>query len=371
MSFSPLISNQKNNVDKTSNKMKTLYLSALLSLYTLAGFAQKQDTVIISLGKTSTIIFTMEDPNDLEILKHYNFQQLFNDMLKKLEDKNRSRLTEPDSARWSATNPDREDVITDRGEDEDIDEADDDDDDDDRWTSRRRERDRDDRDQDDHTEWHTHNRKWSRTHQSFNFDLGLNNFLSDGEFPDDSAPYAVRPWGSWYVGIASVQKSRIARNFFLEWGLGMNWYTFKFEDDNIRIVKTDDGVEFTQDMRDVNFIKSKLSVSYIQASLVPVLDFNDRNRKRRFWDGNKDSFRIGLGPYVGYRISSRSKQVYNDDGREKDKNRDSFYLNNFRYGMRLQLGYRSTDLFFNYDMNELFKEGRGPNVNAFSFGVIF
>ena len=89
------------------------------------------------------------------------------------------------------------------------------------------------------------------------------------------------------------------------------------------------------------------------------------------WDGNNNSFRIGLGPYIAYRISSHSKLVYNDGGREKDKNTDNFYLNNFRYGMRLQLGYRSTDLFFNYDLNELFVEGRGPKLNAFSFGVIF
>ena len=39
-----------------------------------AGYAQT-DTVIISLGRTSKIVFTMEDRNDLEVLKHYNFQQ--------------------------------------------------------------------------------------------------------------------------------------------------------------------------------------------------------------------------------------------------------------------------------------------------------
>ena len=31
----------------------------------------------------------------------------------------------------------------------------------------------------------------------------------------------------------------------------------------------------------------------------------------------------------------------------------------------------ATDLFFNYDLNELFAEGKGPKLNAFSFGVIF
>jgi hypothetical protein len=139
----------------------------------------------------------------------------------------------------------------------------------------------------------------------------------------------------------------------------------------VKIIKDDLGIQFVEDMRDVNFKKSKLSASYVHASLVPIVDFGGHSRKSRFWDGYNNSFRIGLGPYVGYRISSHSKLVYKDDGREKEKDNDSFYLNNFRYGLRLQLGYRSTDLFFNYDLNELFSEGKGPKLNAFSFGVVF
>ena len=48
-----------------------------------------------------------------------------------------------------------------------------------------------------------------------------------------------------------------------------------------------------------------------------------------------------------------------------------FYLDSIRYGLRMQIGVRSTDLFINYDMNELFDEGKGPTLNAVSFGVIF
>ena len=43
-----------------------------------------------------------------------------------------------------------------------------------------------------------------RTWQSFNFDLGTNNYLEDGKFPDsNNQPYSVRPWGSWYVAAGS------------------------------------------------------------------------------------------------------------------------------------------------------------------------
>ena len=151
----------------------------------------------------------------------------------------------------------------------------------------------------------------------------------------------------------------------------MSWYTFKFQKDNILIVKDNDGIQFVEDTRDVEFDKSKLSASFVQASLVPIVDFGGHSRKTRVWDGWNNAFRFGIGPYIGYRISSHSKIVYDDGDREKEKETDSFYLNNFRYGLRLQIGYRSTDLFFNYDLNELFAEGRGPKLNAFSFGVIF
>jgi hypothetical protein len=365
--------------------MKPRHLLLLLFLLGVAGAAQAQDTVIISIAKTSKIIFTIEDREDLEILKHYNFQDLFTDVIKKLEKGDTSDLVHrnndriateetqsvdptqtPDSTKDESMELSREE------RNDDWDKNDDDDDDDDK--DRRRDDDENyDRDSD-RDEWDVHfgSRRWGRTWQSFNFDLGTNNFLEDGKFPSsENKLYAVRPWGSWYLAMSSVQRTRMARKIFLEWSLGLSWYNFKFENDDVKIIKTDDGVVFERDDRDAEFIKSKLSASYLHASLVPVIDFGDDGRKHRFWNENGNAFRIGLGPYVAYRIGSHTKQVYNDGGREKDKDKDSFYLNNFRYGARLQVGYRSTDLFFNYDISELFASGKGPKLNAFSFGVIF
>lgn len=313
---------------------------------------QVSDTVIVELAKTSRVIFTIKDRSDLEILKHYDFQQLFQDVLLKLEKNDTTALATRDSTQT-------DDVVT-------LDSDDTDDDDD--W-----QRDDDD-DDDDDQDWknHFHGNRWGRTWQSFNFDLGTNNYLADGKFPDrDNALYSVRPWGSWYLAASSIQRTRLGSKMFIEWGVGLSWYNFKFQKDNIQIIKDDTGIEFVEDTRDADFKKSKLSASYVQASLIPIVDFGGHGRKARLWDGYNNSFRIGVGPYVAYRISSHSKIVYNDGHREKDKERDNFYLNNFRYGLRLQVGYRSTDLFFNYDMNELFAEGKGPKLNAFSFGVVF
>jgi hypothetical protein len=321
-----------------------------------ANAQQKSDTVVVPLGKTSQVIFTMQDRSDLEILKHYNFQEMFQDILVKIEGSDTTVVAEStsqdeqDTQSIANTRPSEENWNVSSNDDDNNDNSDDDDE----WREKVS---------------HRKSRN-GRTWQSFNFDLGTNNYLSDGKFKDTT--YTVRPWGSWYLAATSTQRTRVARHFFLEWGLGISWYNFKFQSDDVMLERTDNGTQFVTDTRDVNHRKSKLTATYINASFVPVIDFGDHGKKARVWDGYGNSFRIGLGPYVGYRVASRSKLVYKDDGDlEKEKQRNSFYLSNLRYGARLQLGFYGTDLFFNYDMNELFAEGKGPKLNAFSFGIIF
>lgn len=313
----------------------------------------KHDTVVVSLTPSSKVTFTVGDRADLETLKHYNFQALFEDIITKLEQRDTTALpgipATPSSTTSDSSSED--------------------------WNVTATPSTHEDNDDDDDENWNVHVRRrgFGRTWQSFNFELGTNNYLNDGSFPNNNNElYSVRPWGSWYVGLASIQRTRISRKFFLEWGLGVNWYNFKFEDDNVLMEKDDDGINFIADTRYTDYVKSKLTASYVTATLIPVIDFSDNSRKARIWDGYGNSFRIGFGPYIGYRIESHSKLVYKDDGdKEKEKNHDSFYLNNLRYGLRLQMGYRSADFFFNYDLNDLFVEGKGPQLNAFSFGVIF
>jgi len=211
-----------------------------------------------------------------------------------------------------------------------------------------------------------------------NFDLGMNNYLSSGESPNNiGANYAVRPWGSWYVGLHSVHKFHMGGSFFLEWGKGISWYNFKFEDDAIRVNRVDDQLTFAPDPRDVDPIKSKLVVSYLDMSLVPVIDFSKGHRKVKKFKGDgfeltnstRQGFRMGVGPYVGYRLSDRTKFVFRDSGRNRDKSNGNFMTNTVRYGIRTQIGYRGLDIFFNYDLNKLFQGDNNPQLNAFSFGI--
>ncbi len=328
--------------------MKTRFILLVALLITSIAFAQQPiDTVVIKVGDGSKVIFAIKDKKDLETMKKYNFQKLMDDMIYKLQVRDSSRLNKLSSEFLKSDST--QETLADKEESV--------------------------------SEPHgklvrigRHERKFYRTRNSFNVDVGTNNYLSDGKFTNqNNSLYDIRPWGSWYIALNSTYRTRMANKFYLEWGGGFSWYNFKFENTSVALGKDNTGVLISTDPRNFNFSKSKLTAAYVNISAVPVLDFGGNHRKAAFFDGHRSSgFRIGLGPYVGYLIDSYSKQVYTaNNDKKKEVHHDNYYLNNLRYGLRLQLGFKNTDFFFNYDLNQLFVENKGPKLNAFSFGVTF
>ncbi|WP_194776374.1 hypothetical protein [Pararhodonellum marinum] len=185
------------------------------------------------------------------------------------------------------------------------------------------------------------------------FDIGINSWVGD-----DTAP-AVRPWGSWNPAINFYHQYRAGKNFHLKSTLGVSWYNFKFEERNLQALRTPDGLIF-EPFEDGTGIKSKISASFANIAVIPTLK------------SNNGQFRIGAGPYAGYRLGGRGKLVYRDDNgnRRREFQKTNMFVNDFRYGGRLEIGVGDVDLFFNYDFNDLFQSDRGPKLNAISFGII-
>src|SRR5687767_12124570 len=109
---------------------KNIYTILILSFLTATVYAQteKADTVIIPLAKSSKVIFVMEDRSDLEVLKQYNFQDMFMDVLKKIE---ASDSLNGDTARRERVvrvevSEDHVSISTDEKKDDDKDESEDD-----------------------------------------------------------------------------------------------------------------------------------------------------------------------------------------------------------------------------------------------------
>jgi hypothetical protein len=208
-------------------------------------------------------------------------------------------------------------------------------------------------------------RKRSRsTHQDFKVDIGINNYLMDGEFPDQNGElYSIRNFGSWTFALGTVYHTRIAGPLSLEWGGDISWNNFRFEDPSVNLVRNGPVVDFVQNT-DTEIVpeKSKFVVSYLNASIVPMIKFGKSSK----------SFRMGAGVYGGYRLGSYTKFKYKRDNQDlKDKNHDNYYVENLRYGVRVRMGFRDFDLFANYDLNNLFVANRGPELNVVSLGFTF
>jgi hypothetical protein len=201
----------------------------------------------------------------------------------------------------------------------------------------------------------------------FNLDMGVNNYFGDGSIPGGEATYGVKGWGSWNVGINWMASQRLEKGRYWDFGIGVQWYNFKFENRGYQAVNGDYGMEFIN-RTDVDGFKSKISASYLTALTLLRWDFGKMN------DNGRDGLRVAVGPYAGYRLGGRSKFVYRElegSGRKKEKEPIGMNLNNFRYGLRGEVGFRSVTFFTTYDFNSLFQKGRGPSLNPIAFGLVF
>ncbi|MDP4838735.1 MAG: PorT family protein [Algoriphagus sp.] len=203
----------------------------------------------------------------------------------------------------------------------------------------------------------------SRYTSDFSVDLGINSFLKDGSFPTSDQPYASKGWGSWNVGLNWVGSQRLSDGLRWNFGLGFQWYNFKFENRDFQAVRGPNEISFVE-RTDVTGVKSKLSASYLTA--MTLLEVNLGKNKEK-------GLTVAAGPYIGYRLGGRSKFVYEESGRAMDRTEKintGLYLENLRYGFRGEVGVGKNITFFStYDLNELFQEGKGPSLNPITFGI--
>ncbi|HLF34006.1 MAG TPA: hypothetical protein VI583_07205 [Cyclobacteriaceae bacterium] len=355
-------------------------LFSILMVYTEARPDEiyPEDTIVINFGNNTRIMFIVNSREDLKTLQNYDLNAMLGelsvsvdtmqagDKYLRIEDNTGTRyLKDTTLFVEDERTTDSDDYETlyrewSQNDEIDIDENED--------------------EADDHDDFDRDFRKERRyrekgTKNYFNFEIGMNNYLQDGDFPDtNDEPFTIKPWGSWFVGITNTNRTRILGPLFLDWGGGVNWYNFKFQNSTVRVNKVATETMIFTDSSIADPVKSKLTCTYINAYIVPMLNFGRSGRRRDIfhWGNFDNALRIGAGAYVGYRVDSYAKNVWKENEKKRsNRNNDSFFLNNLRYGVRARFGFQSLDFFVDYDMNELFIEGKGPKLNPFSFGIIF
>ncbi|SNC62880.1 Outer membrane protein beta-barrel domain-containing protein [Hymenobacter gelipurpurascens] len=198
-------------------------------------------------------------------------------------------------------------------------------------------------------------------HTSFDVDLGLNTLVNKSVGVGENAP-DLRPVGSRYLSLNYHYNIRVGSKespFHIITGPELAFNNFML-DKNYRFVDDNDVTTIVADAR--NLEKSKLTMTTLNIPLMASLQFKGKN--------DHDGFHIGAGGFAGYRLGSHTKLKYEEEGRtRKDKDRGSYNLSDFQYGLQGNIGIRGLDLFMKYNLNDVFKDNRGPQAQALSFGI--
>lgn len=323
--------------------------------------ANDTDTLILKFGNNSSIIVKLNDKKDLELIRKYDINEMLRQLQVQVDSSDNTNFLIAEGEKGIQVLKDTTFYYT-------PDEEADSDNPWNRswvWNDNKAKSNYNSSNNDFNVKFNK--KKNRRTDNDLRFDLGINNWLENDRLPDETgAAYSLQPWGSWNFAINSIHTTRIAKPLYLDWGLGVNWMTFRFNDPNVRVQKIEATQEidfFRQINPNISSMRSRMTVPYLNAHFVP---------KFKFGRGS-DGFRIGVGGYGGYRIGGNTKITYRENGdKQKSKVRDSYYLNSWRYGARVELGWGDFDMFITYDLNTVFATtATAPKLNAFTVGFTF
>ncbi len=162
------------------------------------------------------------------------------------------------------------------------------------------------------------------------------------------------------VGLTIMFKeARLAKErLYVRSGLGINWTKYHFKN-NINISTSNDSTAFTMDSIR-SFDKYKLRATYLQVPLLIGMRLGDLD----------NPLGIQFGVVGSYKIGSIIKQKYTlGETTMKDKTKDDFNLNPFKFEALARVSMDDFGFFAKYSLTELFESGRAPELYPFSIGI--
>ncbi|MGB3143016.1 MAG: hypothetical protein WBB24_02835 [Maribacter sp.] len=220
------------------------------------------------------------------------------------------------------------------------------------------------------TDWKKEIRYDRRTYSDFVLAVGLNNAIIEGQSLNDS-PYKIG--GSRFFEMGWQWRTRVFENSnFLRFNYG---FSFQFNGlkpkGNQYFVALENGQTELQEF-DFDLDKSKLRMDNL---VFPVhLEFGPSKLKKteetmRY--SLRNQFRIGVGGYAGFNMSTRQKLKYDRNGDNvKDKLKRGYNTNDLIYGLSAYAGVDGVLLYVKYDLNPIFKDALIDQRNV-SLGLRF
>lgn len=194
-----------------------------------------------------------------------------------------------------------------------------------------------------------------RTTSALVFAFGLYNTIGEGQSLNDSE---FEIGGSRFSEIGWAWKTRVFKE--------SNWlrikYGFSFEfngikpTDNRYFVDTGDQTELEE--FEVDLDKSKFRLDNL---VFPVhFEFGPSKKiekKNYFRYSSRHQFKMGIGGYLGFNLSSRQKLKYKSEGENvKEKIKGDYNTNKIIYGLSTYVGWGDTSLYLKYELNTMFQD---------------
>jgi hypothetical protein len=199
------------------------------------------------------------------------------------------------------------------------------------------------------------------------FELGLNSLLTDFWSttlkPGDT--YFNLNTAKSYTWNFSLPCLNIGftRHFGIATTLGINFNKYRFDGNN-SIIEDENGVigPFYPE-EGITYSKSKLVTTYATLPLILEAQIPLTNSKR--------TINIGAGVIGAAKLGSHTKVTYYTGGKEKEKHKDDFSLNTFRWGATGRIGYGFFQVYGTCYFTSMFENGKGPELYPFEVGIAF
>jgi hypothetical protein len=210
----------------------------------------------------------------------------------------------------------------------------------------------------------------TRTTSQFVLAAGFNNLVTDGAVANSDFYYLRSVFFEWGV----TNNTRILKdNNLLHFKYGITWvYNTLSITDNRYFV--DNGSE-TVLATHPEYLRKKDSYFKNVFVTVPLhleFDFSKTEVKddKKYFKSHQ-GFRFGIGGFVGYNTNSKQFLSYEiDNYRIKEKQKGSWNVDDWSYGLSTYIGWKETSLYLKYDLTPMFKDNP-IDQNNISLGVRF
>lgn len=190
-------------------------------------------------------------------------------------------------------------------------------------------------------------------------DLGFSRYLDNGSFTLSPANSFLEfePAKTSNFGFDFFEfKYKSSPGFSLYLAAGLDWNHIRLVN-NVTIQKNQS--QLTTVSESINFTKNRFSSRYLR---IPIgFEFNQKVQNGKY-------LHFVLGPEFGFLLNGKVKQISKERGKEKFK--DDYNFNPFRYGAHVRIGYQNTGIFAKYYFNDVFAKNQGPaDFKNMSFGL--